>query len=48
MPEASGFFQFVTTTFFGEKLITVQIRYCNDCLPSIFDEWSNNEHSKIF
>ena len=29
-PEASGNYQFVTTTFFREKITTAQIRFCND------------------
>ena len=34
----------VTTTFFGQKTTTAQIRFCNDTLPGRADEWSNNEH----
>ena len=37
----------VTTTFFGQKITTAQIRFCNDSLLSGTAEWNNNEHIKI-
>ena len=37
----------VTTTFFGQKISTAQVRFCNDCEPSRNDEWSNNELIKM-
>ena len=37
----------VTTSFFGQKITTARIRFCNDRLPSRTDEWNNSEHIKI-
>ena len=37
----------VTTTFFGQKIITAQIRFRNDSLLSVTAERNNNEHIKI-
>ena len=37
----------VTTIFFKQKITTAQIRFCNFCSPSRFDEWNNNEHIKM-
>ena len=45
--EASGNYQFVTTTFFGQKITTVQIRFCNDRYPSRIDKGNNNEHIEM-
>ena len=37
----------MTTTFFGQRITKAQIRFCNDRLPSITDEWNNNQHIKM-
>ena len=37
----------VTTTFFGQKITTNQIRFYNDHYPSRIDEWNNNEYMKM-
>ena len=36
----------VTTTFFGQKITTAQIRFCKDRWPSRTDERNNIKHYK--